>query len=139
MLIGEYQHNMDIKGRVFIPAKLREDLGDSFIVTKGLDNCLFLYSLTEWQRIEEKIKQIPLSSARGLQRFLFSGAENVEVDKQGRVVIPQKLRVFANLERESVIIGASTRAEIWNPENWESACSDLTTDAIALAMEQLGF
>src|SRR5690554_3808910 len=113
MLIGEFQHNIDPKGRISIPSRFRVDLGERFIVTKGLDNCLFVYSLDEWGRLEEKIKALPLARSRDLQRFFFSGACEVETDKQGRILIPNNLRTYAGLERDAMIIGASVRAEIW--------------------------
>ena len=96
MLIGEYQHSLDTKGRVNFPAKLREDLGESFILSKGLgDECLFVYSEEEWNKLTEKLNSLPLSKARALQRFLFAGATQVQPDKQGRILIPQKLRDYA--------------------------------------------
>lgn len=139
MLIGEYSHNIDAKGRLNFPAKLREDLGQRFIVTKGLDDCLFVYSLEEWEELERKIKELPMSKARTIQRYLFSGACEVEPDKQGRILIPANLREFAGLEKDILIIGASNRAEIWNRSKWENACGDLNSDAIAQAMDELGF
>ena len=139
MLIGEYSHNIDAKGRLNFPAKLREDLGERFIVTKGLDDCLFVYSLEEWAALEAKIKELPMSKARGIQRYLFSGACEVEPDKQGRILIPANLREFARLEKDIMVIGASNRAEIWNRGKWEASCSDLNSNAIAQAMDDLGF
>ena len=139
MLIGEYAHNIDAKGRLNFPAKLREDLGERFIVTKGLDDCLFVYSLGEWSVLEEKIKGLPMAKARAIQRYLFSGACEVEPDKQGRILIPGNLREFAGLEKDIMVIGASNRAEIWNKSRWESACSDLSSDTIAQIMDELGF
>lgn len=139
MLIGEYQHSLDQKGRVNFPAKLREDLGESFIVTKGLDNCLFVYSVDEWKNLENRIRELPLSKARTLQRFLFAGAVEVSADKQGRIVIPANLREYASLTKDVMIIGASVRAEIWDAEKWNQSCMDLTSDMIAQAMEDLGF
>lgn len=139
MLIGEYQHNLDAKGRVNFPARLRESLGERFIITKGLDNCLFVYSQPEWAVLEDKIRMQPLSKARKLQRFLFAGAADVEPDKQGRVVIPANLREYAGLEKEVMIIGASIRAEIWNKARYEESCEELTADMVAEAMDELGF
>jgi MraZ protein len=139
MLIGQYNHNIDIKGRVFFPAKFRDDLGETFVVTRGLDNCLFVYSFEEWTSLEQKIKNLPLSKARDLQRFLFSGACEVNVDKQGRILIPANLREHAGLTKEATVVGVSNRCEIWSTEKWEKATSSLEPDAIALAMEELGF
>lgn len=139
MLIGEYSHNIDAKGRVNFPAKLREGLGVRFILTKGLDGCLFVYSEKEWAVLEEKISQLPMSKARNIQRYLFSGATEVEPDKQGRILIPATLREHAGLEKEAWIIGASNRAEIWSKERWDQACGSLDSDTIADAMDELGF
>lgn len=137
MLIGEYQHNIDAKGRVIVPAKFREDLGEHFYVTKGLDGCLFVLSPMEWQRLQEKIMAMPISKARGLQRFFFSGAAEAEPDKQGRILIPQKLRDYAHLTKDITVIGASTRAEIWDSATWESFNSSLTQESIEEAMDML--
>ena len=137
MLIGEYQHSIDPKGRVIVPARFREDLGDSFYVTKGLDGCLFVLSPTEWNRLAEKMSAMPISKARGLQRFLFSGAVEVQPDRQGRVLLPQTLRDYAKLEKDVTFIGASSRAEIWNTSRWTSFNSTLTEDNIAEAMDLL--
>ncbi|CDZ24436.1 MraZ protein [[Clostridium] cellulosi] len=139
MLIGEYQHIVDAKGRVFIPARFREELGLRFIVSKGLDNCLFVYSIKEWALLEEKIRSLPLSKARNLQRFFFAGAAEVEADKQGRVLIPQSLRDYASLTKEVTIIGASNRVEIWDKQKWEDMCEGITPQSIAEAMDELGF
>lgn len=139
MLIGEFQHSLDPKGRVNFPAKLREGLGARFIVTKGLDNCLFVYSEEEWAVLAEKIRGLPMSKARGLQRFLFAGAVDVEPDKQGRVLIPANLREYAGLTKDIMIIGASVRAEIWDVDRWQQSCDDLTPDMVAHAMDELGF
>ena len=139
MLIGEFQHNIDQKGRISMPSKFRIDLGERFILTKGLDNCLFVYSSEEWQRLEEKIKSLPLAKSRDLQRFFFSGATEVEVDKQGRVLIPQNLREYAKLDKDAMVIGASVRAEIWNRSMWRDRVDSLTSDMIAEAMADMGF
>lgn len=139
MLIGEFQHNIDAKGRVFIPARFREDLGEHFIITKGLDNCLFVYSMSEWQILESKIRSLPMSKSRSLQRFFFAGAADVEADKQGRVVISANLRSYASLERDVMIIGASNRVEIWDLASYRKACDGITSDSVAEAMDELGF
>ncbi len=140
MLIGEYSHNIDPKGRMIFPAKLRDDLGESFVVTKGLDDgCLYVYSSKEWSRIEEHIKQLPMAKARALQRFLFSSACLVEPDKQGRILIPQVLRDYAGLEKDAMVIGASVRAEIWAKDKWTQVCESMTTEEIVSIMDELGF
>lgn len=122
MFMGEFQHNIDDKGRVIIPAKFREELGATFIVTRGLDKSLFVYPVEEWKQIEQNLKALPFtkSDARKFTRFFFSGAVEAEVDKQGRVIIPNNLRVYAELIKECVFIGVSNRVEIWSKELWES-------------------
>ena len=107
---GEFQHNIDAKGRLFIPAKFREELGKMFIITKGLDGCLFVYSASAWEVLEDNINQLPLSKSRNLQRFFFSSAADCVPDAQGRVLIPQNLREYAALQKEVTIIGVSGRA-----------------------------
>lgn len=140
MLIGEYQHSLDTKGRVNFPAKLREDLGESFILSKGLgDPCLFVYSQQEWDKLTEKLNKLPLSKARALQRFLFAGATQVQPDKQGRILIPQNLRDYASLQKDLIIVGASNRAEIWAQDRWEQMCEQVTADMIAQTMDELDF
>lgn len=136
---GEYQHTIDTKGRLFIPAKFRDELGDSFIATKGLDNCLFLYPQREWEALEEKIRALPLSKSRGLQRFFLSSAADLELDSQGRVLLPASLRQFAGLVKDVTIIGVSGRAEIWDTAHWNDYNSEITTEDIAQAMEDIGF
>ena len=142
MFIGEYQHTLDSKGRVIIPSRFREDLGDGFVMTKGLDNCLFLYPKDEWSILEEKLKTLPLTNrdARAFIRFFFSGATECIIDKQGRVLIPSNLREYAKLEKDLVVIGVSTRMEIWSKEEWESYNNDdnLSYDNIAEKMAELG-
>ena len=139
MLIGEYSHSIDPKGRINFPAKLRETLGEYFVITKGLDNCLFVYRMKEWNQLEEKTKQLPTSKARNIQRFLFAGAAAVSPDKQGRVLIPQNLRDYAGLEEEITIVGVSSRAEIWDSKRWISSNEALTSESIAEIMDELGF
>ena len=136
---GEYQHTLDAKGRLFIPAKLREELGDSFVVTKGLDECLFLYPLDAWKALEEKIRQLPMSKSRNLQRFFLSAAADVTVDKQGRIVVPPVLRSHAKLVHDVTIIGVLDRAEIWDRQKWDEYNGQLDAGSIAEAMEDLGF
>ncbi len=125
MFMGEYQHNIDSKGRLFIPARFREGLGDSFVVTKGLDGCLFAYPRSEWEVLEQKLKSLPFTKgdARAFVRFFFSGAAICEVDKQGRILIPVNLREFAQLEKDAIVIGVSTRVEIWAKGQWEQYIS----------------
>ncbi|HLR74635.1 MAG TPA: division/cell wall cluster transcriptional repressor MraZ [Virgibacillus sp.] len=121
MFMGEFQHNIDSKGRIIVPAKFREELGETFVVTRGLDKCLFVYPMDEWKALEEKLKKLPLTKkdARAFTRFFFSGAVECEVDKQGRINIPSPLRTYASLEKECVIIGVSNRIECWSRSVWE--------------------
>ncbi|MBM7647226.1 MraZ protein [Bacillus ectoiniformans] len=119
--MGEYQHNVDAKGRLIIPAKLREHLGESFVLTRGLDQCLFGYPMNEWKVLEDKMKALPLTKkdARAFIRFFFSGASDCELDKQGRINIPSTLLSYAKLEKECIILGVSNRIEIWDKSIWE--------------------
>lgn len=139
MFIGEYLHSIDAKGRVSVPAKFREDLGPCFYITKGLDGCLFVLSAAEWARLEQKVSAMPVSKARGLQRFFFAGAAEVTPDKQGRILIPQPLREYAALQKDVTFLGAATRAEIWSTSKWTEFSSALTQDSIAEAMDMLDF
>lgn len=139
MLIGEYQHNIDPKGRVIVPSKFREDLGDCFYITKGLDGCLFVLSPEGWNSLQGKISSMPLSKARGLQRFFFAGAVEAVPDKQGRILIPQSLRAYAGLTKEITFIGASSRAEIWDSAKWSAFNTSLTQESIAEVMDELNF
>ncbi len=126
MFMGEYNHTVDEKGRLIIPAKYREELGNEFVVTKGLDGCLFAYGLSEWQVLEEKLRALPLTNkdARAFARFMLAGAASVEIDKQGRILLPQVLRNFAEIEKEVVLIGVASRFEIWNRTRWEENSID---------------
>lgn len=142
MFMGEYNHTVDKKGRLIMPAKFREMLNDKFIITKGLDHCLFVYPIDEWEFIEQKLKSLPFTQkdARAFVRFFFSGALETEIDKQGRILIPPNLREFAKIHKEVVVIGVSTRIEIWSREEWESYRNDaeLSYEQIAEKMVELG-
>lgn len=141
MLIGEYSHTIDTKGRMIVPAKFRTELGERFIVTKGFDGCLYGYSLEEWKSIEEKIKTLPLitgKDARNFTRFFFSSAIECELDSQGRILISQNLRTHAELVKDVVVIGVSTRIEIWSKEKWENYNEGQDSDDIAEKMSMLG-
>lgn len=126
MFMGEYAHTVDEKGRMIIPAKFRDGLGVKFVVTRGLDNCLFVYPEQEWAVMEQKLKALPLmkSDARAFTRFFFSGATECELDKQGRVNIPSTLREHAKLDKDVVVIGVSNRVEVWAKEVWEQYASE---------------
>lgn len=142
MFYGEYQHSVDAKGRVIIPSKFRDGLGEKFIVTKGLDNCLFAYSLEEWSNLEAKLKSLPFTDkdVRAFVRFFFAGATECETDKQGRILIPQNLREYAGLEKDVYVIGVSTRVEIWDKAKWENYSGDenMSAENIAEKMAMLG-
>lgn len=142
MLIGEFEHSLDAKGRIIMPAKLRETIGEKFVVTKGLDGCLFAFSLSEWTNFEEKLKSLPLSNknSREFTRFFLSGASECEIDKQGRFLIPTNLRSIANLKKDIVIIGVGTRIEIWDKEKWEdyNSAENISVEDIAENMTNLG-
>jgi MraZ protein len=140
MFMGEYNHTVDEKGRLIIPAKYREELGNEFVVTKGLDGCLFAYGLSEWQVLEEKLRALPLTNkdARAFARFMLAGAASVEIDKQGRILLPQVLRNFAKIEKEVVLIGVASRFEIWNRTKWEENSIDDNVEELAEKMENLG-
>ena len=120
MFMGEYNHSIDAKGRLIIPSKFREQLGNEFVVTKGLDGCLFVYSNEEWARIEESLREKPLTSkdARKFLRFFFAGAASCEVDKQGRILLPANLREYAGIDKEVVSVGVFSRVEIWSKERY---------------------
>jgi len=120
MFLGEYQHSLDAKGRIIVPSKFREELGARFIATKGLDNCIFLYPPDEWKTIEEKLRSLPFTRAdvRSFARFFFSGASEMEMDKQGRIVLPPNLRDYAGIEKELIVIGVGARVEIWAGDKW---------------------
>ncbi|MCF3942526.1 division/cell wall cluster transcriptional repressor MraZ [Oceanobacillus alkalisoli] len=141
MFMGEYKHNVDTKGRMIVPAKFREELGDTFVVTRGLDKCLFAYPMNEWKIIEEKLKQLPLTKkdARAFTRFFFSGAVECEVDKQGRINIPSTLRTYAALEKECVVIGVSERVEIWSGDKWEEYVEESEESFSEIAENLLDF
>lgn len=121
VFMGEYQHSIDEKGRMIIPAKFRDALGPTFVITRGLDQCLFVYPMEEWNALEQKLKSLPLmkSDARAFTRFFFSGAAECELDKQGRVNIPNNLVEYAKLEKDCVVLGVSNRVEIWSKPVWD--------------------
>lgn len=141
MLIGEFNHGMDNKNRIIIPSKLREDLGESFIISKGLDGCLYIYPKAEWITFETKLKALPLSSkdARTFARFFFSGANEMEPDKMGRILIPQSLLEYAGIVDEVVSVGMMNRVEVWSKEKWKAYNdSEMDMDDIASKMNELG-
>jgi MraZ protein len=140
---GEYLHTLDQKSRVIIPARFREELGDTFMISRGLDRCIFVYHLNEWSKIEQKVKELPLtrSDVRAFTRYLFSGAAEVEMDRQGRVLIPQGLREYARIEKEVMIIGVSNRVEVWSAGAWKeyTSAENLDFEAAAEKLADLVF
>lgn len=141
MFMGEYHHNIDTKGRIIVPSKFRDGLGTTFILTRGLDKCLFGYPKEEWSILEEKLKALPLTKkdARSFTRFFFAGAIECEVDKQGRINISAPLLQYAGLEKECVVIGVSNRIEVWSKENWEGFFSDSEESFGEIAENLIGF
>ncbi|MFD2443419.1 division/cell wall cluster transcriptional repressor MraZ [Bacillus sp. CGMCC 1.16607] len=141
MFMGEHHHNIDSKGRLIVPAKFRDNLGDVFVLTRGLDQCLFGYPLIEWKEIEEKLKALPLTKkdARAFTRFFFSGATESEIDKQGRTNIPTPLLQYAKLEKECVILGVSNRIEIWSKQIWEDYFNESEESFAEIAENMIGF
>ena len=138
-MYGKYRHTVDPKGRLFVPSKLRDELGEAFYVTLGLDHCLSVYTEAGWQSILDKYNALPISQARKM-RFLFANAAKCEPDSQGRILLPQKLRAYAGLDKDVVIIGVSNRAEIWNAERWAALeAEELNPENLATVMEELGF
>ncbi len=139
MLIGEYKHRLDAKKRLSLPSKWRKKLGKSLVITRGLDNCLFLYPTKEWQKITAKVSQLPLGQAdtRGFNRFFLSGAVEVEVDGVGRILVPDFLKDFAVLKDKVILAGIYDRAEIWDEKKWSNYKSQIEKQADQLA-EKLG-
>ena len=140
MFMSEYNHTVDAKGRLIIPSKYRELLGEEFVVTKGMDGCLFVYANDDWNAFEQKLTSLPLinKEARKFARFFLAGAASVELDKQGRILLPANLREFAGLDKDVVLVGVGSRIEIWSKANWEDVNADGNMDDIAAAMESLG-
>ena len=140
MFMGEYNHTIDAKGRLIIPSKFREALGSEFVLTKGLDGCLFVFPMKEWEAFEEKLRSLPLidKNARKFSRFFLAGASTCELDKQGRILVPGTLREFAQMDKEEVLTGMLDRIEVWSKEQWleNNAYDDM--DDIAQSMQELG-
>ena len=140
MFMGEYNHTIDAKGRLIIPSKFRELLGEEFVLTKGLDGGLSIYPMDEWNAFEEKLRALPLTNknARTFTRFFVAGATNCELDKQGRILVPQTLREFAGLEKDVVLTGNLNRIEVWSKEKWSENCDYDDMDSIAEGMQDMG-
>ena len=140
MFMCEYNHNVDAKGRLIVPAKFREALGDVFVVCQGLDHCLYVYSNEDWEAFSNQLANLPLTNkdARQFVRFFLSGASQVEVDKQGRILVPPTLRSFAELDKDVVLAGVGHRIEIWSKARWDGESVDGDMDEIAATMDKLG-
>ena len=140
MFIGEYNHTIDAKGRLIIPSRFREVLGDEFVVTKGMDGCLFVFDNPEWQAFEEKLHKLPMidKGARQFTRFFLAGAASVEVDKQGRILLPAVLREFAGITKDAVLVGVGSRVEIWSKDRWEGTVTYQDMEEISGHMSELG-
>ena len=140
MLMGEYNHSLDAKGRIIVPSRLRDQLGESFVVSKGLDGCLFAFPPEEWDKLVEKLQALPLTNkdARKFSRYFLAGASEVELDKQGRALLPQTLREAAGLEKDVVLCGVGNRIEIWSKDKWDDISRYDDVDELAEKMADLG-
>lgn len=140
MFMGEYNHTIDAKGRLIIPSKFREVLGNEFVVTKGMDGCLFVFDNSEWQAFADKLRSLPMidKEVRQFTRFFLAGAASVEVDKQGRILLPSVLREFADITKETVLIGVGSRIEIWSKDRWEGTVTYQDMEDISKHMVELG-
>lgn len=140
MFMGEYNHTIDAKGRLIVPSKFRESLGDEFVVTKGFDGCLYVFDEEEWTALEQKIKTLPLTNkqARQFARFFLAGAASVEVDKQGRILVPGVLREFADLSKDVTLVGVGSRIEIWDKTRYEDTNTFEDMEEVAEHLTELG-
>ena len=143
MMMGEFSHGLDDKGRLIIPARFRDDLHHRFVITKGLDGCLFFYPMVEWNKLEERLRALPMTNqgARAFTRLFLAGAQDVEMDKQSRVTIPGRLREYAEIDKGCVLVGVSNRAELWSDLRWQRYQEETQADYEKLAeqMVDLGF
>ncbi|MDO4616324.1 MAG: division/cell wall cluster transcriptional repressor MraZ [Lachnospiraceae bacterium] len=140
MFMGEYSHSVDAKGRLIIPVRFRDELGDNFVITKGLDGCLYIYPSSEWMLFQEKLRKLPLTNknARTLVRFFVSGAAECELDKQGRILIPATQREFAGITKDVVLAGSIDRIEVWSKERWSENSDFDNMDVFAEELENIG-
>ncbi|MBQ4537200.1 MAG: division/cell wall cluster transcriptional repressor MraZ [Lachnospiraceae bacterium] len=138
MFMGEYNHTIDTKGRLSVPSKFRSMLGLEFVISKGIESCLYVYANDDWNQFFENIKSLSLinNEGRKFSRFFMSGAAQVELDPQGRILIPPKLREHAGLKKDVVLVGVGSRIEIWDSEKWEEECSRIDMEQITEAMEK---
>ena len=142
MLLGEYNHNLDTKGRMAIPAKFRDKLSAGAIITRGIDNCLFVFANTEWEKLAQKLIALPLAQAdaRAFVRLMLSGATDVEIDSQGRILIPDSLRKYAGIKKEVIVAGLYNRIEVWDEATWNAykTKTETTSEEIAEKLGELG-
>ena len=140
MFMGDYNHTIDAKGRLIIPSRFRELLGEEFVLTRGLEGCLSIYPMDEWVAFEEKLRALPLTykDARTFSRFFVAGATTCQLDKQGRILVPQTLRQFAGLDKDVVLTGNLNRIEVWSKEKWSENCNYDDMDSIAESMQNIG-
>ncbi len=139
MFYGEYRHNIDTKGRLFIPAKLREKLGEEFIFSRGLDKCICIYPMEEWKRFTEKLETLQIAKERHVRRYFYTGAYEGAIDAQGRVTVSQLYREFAGLDKEVVIVGNCTHLELWSAAGWEEEQSLMSSEEVTNALIEIGF
>ncbi|MBR4950681.1 MAG: division/cell wall cluster transcriptional repressor MraZ [Clostridia bacterium] len=139
MFYGEYKHTVDAKGRLFIPAKLREKLGEEFIFSRGLDNCICIYPMAEWERFTAKLEELPVAKERHVRRYFYAGAYEGSVDSQGRVTLSQNYRDIAKLEKDVVIVGNRSHLEVWSAEAWEAEQKFINNEEITNELIELGF
>lgn len=139
MFLGEYSHALDAKNRIFIPAKYREELGDTFVITKSVDKCLMVYTMSEWEKMKEKLDSLPATKSRQIKRFMFANASDVQCDSQGRVLLSAPLREYAGIDKNTVIIGVGSYLEIWAEEAWALERNNENAEDIAQMMEELDF
>lgn len=140
MFMGEFNHNIDAKGRLIIPSRFREELGENSVLTRGMDGCLSIYPQEAWKAFEEKLASLPLTSkdARTFTRFFVSGATPCELDRQGRILVPSTLREYAGLEKNVILAGNLDRIEIWSKSRWEKSNNYEDMDAIAKGLQEIG-
>lgn len=139
MFVGEYTHTIDAKGRIFVPAKLRDDLSKVFFITKGNDKCISVYSDTEWEKLAEKFNNLPAIQRRHMQRFFFSSADKQELDAQGRFTLSAEYREYAGLDKEAIVVGNNNVIEIWSKENWDAEKTLLDNQLITDELMKMGF
>ena len=139
MLMGKFTHNLDAKNRLFIPAKHRDQLGETFVITRNIDKCLSVFSMEEWEKYTDKLEQLPSTQAREIARFIYSNATDVQPDSQGRVLIPAELLAYAGIEKGAVVVGCGRHAEIWAEESWNEKNNSESEESLTELMIRLGF